>query len=316
MAVLPDFGGLGNLSLKDSVWAMHWVIVGWTVCVIAFLLTLQSMNQRVILDVLIFQITSDWFEVVTYTCWFLCVVWGFIAVSLPVRPREPKRAALFFWIFLILLHTVGHSVFIVMLCKRCHAFFTHSLLGNITKETVETFASKFAENQYVQTVLYLVTPVLNIISAPYVYQALHQIPPLDFLFWMGWNWVIVAFLAGVLPIICFIAAIPVVLGYVNAIDHGGNGTERCAPSKIALFYSLDYEDRKDVRRGLKTVESFQYDLSTGDEAGSGSSGGSGTHSSSLRSYTGSELSSEEEKGPKRIPSYKPNRSGKIVRAAV
>lgn len=277
----------------------------------AFLLILQGLNKLAALDVLIFQLTSDWFEVLTYTCWFVCVVWGFIAISLPVRPREPKRAALFFWLFLIFIHAVGHLVFIIMFCKRCHSFFIHSLLGNITKNTLETFTSSFAQKESVQQALSLAVPVMNMLSAPFVFDLLRQVPPLDIIFWLGWNWVIVAFFMGVIPVVSFILTVPVLLGYINAIDHGGNGTERCAPSKIALFYSLDLPDRMDIRRGMRNVESFQYDLSTSDEASSGSSGEVRTsRSSSLRSYTGSDYSSEEESksGPKRIPSYKPNRS--------
>ena len=314
--MLPDFSGFGGLSLKNSVWAMYGMIFVWTSLIMAFLLILQGLNKYDALNVLIFQLTSDWFEVVTYACWFVCVVWGFIAISLPVRPRAPKRAAVFFWLFLIFLHAVGHLVFIIMFCKRCHSFFIHCLAGNITKTTLETFTSSFAQKQIVQQALSLAVPVMNMISAPFVFDLLRQVPPLDIIFWLGWNWVIVAFFMGVLPVLSFILTVPVVLGYINAVDHGGNGTERCAPSKIALFYSLDLSDRMDIRRGMRNVESFQYDISTSDEASSGSSGEvrrtSRSNSSSLRSYTGSDYSSEEESKsvvvPKRIPSYKPNRS--------
>ena len=315
MAVLPDFAGLGGMSLKSLVWTMYGLICFWTLAILIFMVTLHHLNRHDVLEVFIIKITAEWFEVVTYTCWFVCAVWGFLAISLPVRPREPKRKALMFWIFLIVVHAIGHSVFVVMLCKRCHNFFSFSLAGNLAKETVETFLAKQAQNQYVQTALYVFVPIANVVSAPFIFQFLGQLPPLNFFFWMGWNWVVVAFIVGVIPMLCYMTTITVVLGYVNAIDHGGNGTERCAPSKIALFYSLEYEERTNIRKGFIDVETFQHDLSTGEEGSSGSSGDSssvvrsGTHSSSLRSYTGSDVSSEsEEKGPKRIPSYKPNRS--------
>jgi hypothetical protein len=312
------------MSLRHSAWIMYYVMVGWTASIIIVNEALQSMSKYDVLDVFVYAILSDWFEVVSWTIWLACCVWGFIALSLPVRPREPKRAALLLWIWLIVAHIIGHSIYTIMFCKRCHTLFINSLAGNVFRESVETFFQKSSQKAWVQNFLYVITPVANWISAGYVFQFFHQIPPLDILFWCGWNWVIIGFLIGVIPICCFVTTIPIVLGYINAIDKGGNGTESCKPSKIALFYTLDPLDRADIRLGVKNIEDFEYDQSTGDESSSGSSGNRstpgdeyvlGTNSSSLRSYSSSYISSPSngsDKGSKKSKPRRPRRAAGIV----
>jgi hypothetical protein len=162
--------------------------------------------------------------------------------------------------------------------------FINSLAGNIAKGTLETFFHRSMQKQWVQDFLYVAVPVANWISAPFIYTFYHQIPPLDTLFWCGWNWVVITFFFGIVPVFIFALTIPVVLGYMHAIECGGNGTEMCKPSMLELFYSLDPVDRSDVRRGLKPIADFESEGSTDDDSGFNS----GTHSSSLRSYSGSD----------------------------
>ena len=322
MAILPDFSGVFDNSLRQSAWLAYWMSVLWTACIIVACITLQKMNDREVINVFIFDILADWFEVLAWTVWLLCAVWGVIAITLPARPRAVKRAALVFWLVLIGLHIITHCVFIVMFCKRCHTLFLNSLAGNIARDGVETFAHKFSQRSWVQDFLYVVTPVANWISAPYIFRFYHSLPPLDVLFWCGWNWVTVSFVLGVIPIMCFATCVPIILGYIHAIDCGGNGTEKCPPTKLALFYSLCVEDRMDIRDGVRKIREFEADYMRTDDSASVSDsspsasgsisaeeGRGGTKSSSIRSYTGSE-SDQQRQDVKRIPSYKPSRAKK------
>ena len=311
---MPNFSGLGNSSLNSSAWTMFYVIVGWTGSIIVAFNVLHSLNKTDVLDVLIFRMLVEWFEVMSWTVWLITIVWGFIALSLPARPRATKKAALWGFVFLIVCHIVAHSVFIFKFCRICHSFFVNSLAGNVIKATVETMASRFAQREFVQDFMHLTVPVANWVSAPYVFRLLLSMPPTAFFFWIGWNWALAVFILGILPVICFMTAIVVVMGLIHAVERGGNGNENVAPSKIALFYALDPEDRADVRSGFRKVDEFAFSSEEVSGASSGSTseveGSGGTKSSSLRSYTDSDV--EQGKDAKRIPSYKPNRTRLIV----
>ena len=185
---------------------------------------------------------------------------------------------------------------------RSHKFFISSLFGNIAKSTIETFLDKTSKLSYVQDFLYVATPVVNWLSAPYIYHFLHSLPPLHLIFWAGWNWVLVGFAFGVLPVLSIAAVIPIIMGYISAIDLGGNGSECVAPSQLHLFYALDLEDRMTIRAGQKPMALFLEDADVKYNSGTGSSNSpGGSKSSSLRSWD------EQDAKPSRIPSYKPNR---------
>ena len=297
MAVVVDIKGIGRRSLQGSAWLCYYVICGITAFIFGLVQGLATMNHQKIVSIYILQIFEGWFSVIAWVMWFVCILGGYMAIAMPVRPRASKRAALKFWICLVVAHMATHTIWICCICMRCHTFFFNLLAGNIVKEGVETFLEKSSKKQYTQDILYVTTPVLNFISAPFILKFLSQnLPPLNIIFWAGWNWVLVAFLFGIIPLFCIGTAIPVILGYITAIDMGGNGSENVPPSKIAFFYSLDRQDRNDIRTGNLTLAMIEDDLLFGSKSGTGSS-------NSPRSYA-----VEEE--PKRIPSYKPNR-GKV-----
>ena len=307
--MLLDIKGVSSTSLKGSAKLCYGILVFWTAGIIAATLVLNNMNTKALIEIFVINVFLDWHAIVPWTMWIICLGWGAIAVYLPVRPRAPKRAALMFWIVLIGCHIVTHGIWITVFCMRCHNFFINSLAGNIAKDTIEMFMSNTAKKGWVQDFLFVATPVANWVSAPYVFRFLQSLPPLDVVFWTGWNYVIVGFAFGVVPILCFAACIPIIMGYISAVDMGGNGSECVIPSKLELFYSLDARDRMDIRNGIKTITDFEY-LDSTDNSGTGSSGASSENekvahskSSSLRSYS-------ESDDIKRIPSYKPNR-GKL-----
>ena len=294
MGAFPDLRGGMGMSVRQLSWMMYTLIVVITGCLLATCVALHSLCVYDILDVFAYSMLLDWYAVLSWAIWFVCCWWGVIALSMPARPRSNKRRALIFWLFLVGAHIIGHSIYIATFCKRTHNFFLNSLAGNVAKETLETFLNRARTPRILEHFLYVAVPVANWVSAPYVYQFYQRIPPFDILFWCGWNWVIVAFVIGVIPLLIFLAAIPIVLGYVNAIDHGGNGTEYCKPSRIAFFYSLHPEDRGDVRAGVKHIEDFLFDDTTTDESNVEEEDKyrDGRRSSSLRSYTGSGAASK------------------------
>jgi hypothetical protein len=318
MSVLPDFGGVGGSSLKQSALNMLGAIFLLVGGIMGACIGIFSMNQYFIFDVLLDHLLLGWFGVIDWTMWFICIVWGFIAVSMPCRPRDVKQKALSLLIVFLVLLIVTHGIWTVMFCYRCHYFFLNSLAGNVAKETIETFSDRITQNKWIDKALYIAVPVLNWISAPYVYQLYQQLPPLNLLFLCGWNWAIFGFLLGVIPIALMSIAVVVILGYKHAIERGGDGSENVAPSQIADFYALPYEDRCDIRLGLRKIEDFQYsDLSDTYSSSSDYSesespeeeGSGGTGSGSRR---GESVSEEDNKNVKRIPSYKPNRRVGVV----
>ena len=318
MSVLPDFSGIGGNSLKQSAMTMLGAIFLLVGGIMGACIGIFSLNQYFIFDVLLDHLLLGWFGVMDWTVWFICMVWGFIAISLPCRPRDVKQKALSVLVVLFIFLIIAHGVWTVMFCYRCHYFFLNSLAGNVMKETVETFSERITHNGWIDKALYVAVPVLNWISAPYVYQLYQHLPPLHILFLCGWNWAIVSFVLGIIPIVVTIMAIVVILGYKHAIEKGGDGTENVPPSQIADFYALPYEDRCDIRFGLRKLEDFQYsDLSDSYSSSSSESesespeeeGSGGTGSGSRRSES---VSEQEEKRVKRIPSYKPNRRAGVV----
>jgi hypothetical protein len=327
MAILPDFRGIGGMPLKKSVVAMCAVISVLMGGILGTCIGLNTLNKYFYLDILIERTLFGWFAVVDWAMWVVCIGWGLFAVSIPARPRETKQRALDLFLFFLLCLVATHSLWIVMFCARCHNFFLNSLAGNFIRETVETLSDKIMQNSWIEKAMLIAVPVLNWISAPTMFQLYVQLPPLQILFFVGWNWAVVAFVVGMIPVVIMLVTIVVVLGYKHAILMGGNGTENVPPSKIAMFYDQTPVDRADIRAGVVMLEdvlvaredmgskssssssSFNSSSDSSSASSSGRSspeeeGSGGTKSSSLRSY-----SSKEQREVKRIPSYKPNRRG-------
>jgi hypothetical protein len=202
-------------------------------------------------------------------------------------------------------------MWIVLFLKRCHNFFLGSLAGNLLRNGVEAVSEKLADKDWVQDALYVAVPVMNFLSAPLMYSMYrNSFPPLHLGFLCGWNWALVAFALGVVPVIIDIAALVVVLGYKNAIDLGGDGNERVPPTKLAYFYSLPFVDRSNVRNGAAKLDDYEFASSGSEEYDDFDKTSS---ESSLREVISEEGSggtrsiSGSEEGIKRIPSYKPNR---------
>jgi hypothetical protein len=143
---------------------------------------------------------------------------------------------------------------------------------------------------------------MNFVAAPYTLKFFNNLPPLNIIFWCGWHWVFPAFIFGAVPVVFMGLSIVVILGYIHAIDRGGNGTEKCPPTKIALFYSLHPEDRVDIRKGIQRIENFESfddDYATSREPTmKGDSRQQNVEDPGSSDYS-------ENGNVKRIPSYKP-----------
>ena len=313
--MLPDFRGVGSLSLHKAALTGNIVLAAMTALILALSLVLLAMVKFYAYSIFVQLAFFEWHASAAWTMWLITVLWGFLAISLPARPRAPKRAAILFWVFLIFCHMAFHTVYICVLCWRCHNFFLNSLAGNIIKNTADTLLNKWSTYNGVRHYMYAVVPLANIISAPFVFQFLKQYPPLDVIFFIGWSWVYPAFVFGAIPLVVMVGVMIIGLGYMHAVDRGGNGTERCPPSKIALFYSLHPEDRADIRRGAKKIEDF-YTL---DEEADLMNAGLTAKEHTREDPGGSDYSSEngaenESSSVKRIPSYKPRRANTASRS--
>jgi hypothetical protein len=308
MAGALDFSGLGGMSLKQSSLTMLWVIFVVGGALFGTSVGLLSLNRHYMLDILIENMFIPWFSIANWAMWFICFVWGYIAIILPCRPRFNKIQALNMFLILLVLHTASHMMWMILFLKRAHNFFGGSLAGNIAKETVESLSEKFAQKEWVQNVLFVAVPVLNFLTAPMMYELYRDhFPPLHLAFLVGWNWAASAFVLGAIPVVINCITLVVVLGYKSAVIEGGDGTETVAPSKLAFFYSLPYRDRRDIRDGATLLDDYENDYNTTEESG---------YASSIQSGEGEEASGGS-KTPssrggghhkvKRIPSYKPNR---------
>jgi len=255
--MLPDFRGFGGYSLRAAAILVLAVLIGITGTIIGLSIFLGSLTRYFAYDIFVQVVFFEWHASSAWVMWLLTVSWGAFAISLPARPRQAKRTALLVWMVLICFHMVFHTLWIVLFCRRCHNFFRGTLAGNVFKGGVDLFLSKYTHNQYVQGFMYIAVPILNLVSAPYTMRFFNQLPPLNVIFWIGWNWVYPAFILGALPVVFMGMSIVIVLGYIHAIDRGGNGTELCPPSKIALYYSLHPEDRADIRNGVQRIENFE-----------------------------------------------------------
>lgn len=310
--MLPDFRGIGSLSLHKAALTANIVLVAITGLILALSLVLLAMVRYYAYSIFVQLAFFEWHAASAWTMWLITVVWGFVAIGLPARPRAPKRAALLLWVFLVFCHMAFHILYICVLCWRCHNFFLNTLAGNILKSTFDTLLNQWSTYRGVRDYMYAVVPLMNLISAPHVFRFLHQYPPLDVIFYLGWSWVYPAFLFGVLPLVVMAGTMVVGLAYMHAVDRGGNGTERCPPSKIALFYSLHPEDRADIRRGLKKIEDFYVLDEEADLMNTGLTSKELTNEDPGGSDYSSENGGENETSGsvKRIPSYKPKRGEK------
>ncbi len=308
--MLPDFRGVGRFSLRQAALTANVLLVLITGGILAVSLVLLAMVRFYAYSIFVQLAFFEWHAAAAWTMWLITVIWGFIAIGLPARPRAPKRAAILLWVFLIFCHMAFHTVYICVLCWRCHNFFRNTLAGNIMKNSMDTLLNQWSTYRSVRHYMYAVVPIANIVSAPYVFRFLHQFPPLDIIFYLGWSWAYPAFVFGVIPLVFMAGAMVIGLGYMHAIDRGGNGTEKCPPSRIALFYSLHPEDRADIRRGIKKIEDF-YLL---DEEADLMNTALTSKEHTKEDPGGSDYSSENgdaERGDgsvKRIPSYKPKKT--------
>ncbi len=253
--------GLGdNMSLRQSVLVM---MFGWTVMTVglaALCIVFFSLNHYPILEVTVMRVFLDWHATVGWTMWFICMMWGLIAVYMPSRPRAVKKAALTFFMVLIVLHAFAHATWISVMVFRCHNFFRNMLVGNFLRDSVEVFVGKFEKDDLATRAADIATTVTNIMTVSAVYGFLMQVPPLLFVYWMGMNWVITTFFLGLVPCFIILTGLPLVLSYRYAVHMGGNGTENCEPSRIPQFYSLSLGDRRDVRAGIRKIRDFDDEI--------------------------------------------------------
>ena len=296
------------MSLKRAALTANIVLVLMTGGILAISLVLLAMVKYYAYSIFVQLAFFEWHAASAWTMWLITVVWGFIAIGIPARPRAPKRAAILLWVFLIFCHMAFHTMYICMLCWRCHNFFLNSLLGNIAKNSADTLLNHWVSYREVRQYMYAVVPLVNIISAPYVFRFLHQFPPLDIIFYLGWSWAYPAFVFGVIPLTVMGGAMVIGLGYMHAIDRGGNGTERCPPSRIALFYSLHPEDRADIRRNVKKIEDFYLVDEEADLMNTALTSKEHTKEDPGGSDYASSDNGREDGNVKRIPSYKPKRA--------
>ena len=113
MGMLVDIKGIGPLSLKRSAWAGFGVIFFWTFSTMLITNILSGLNHQPLISIYIIHIFLEWHSVLAWTTWFICIAWGAIALSLPVRPRAPKRAHFLanpHWTSHDHTHCVDHSV--------------------------------------------------------------------------------------------------------------------------------------------------------------------------------------------------------------
>ena len=311
---LVDLAGIGGNSLKSSSWILFVALVMIQGGIMGACFGIYSMHITSGLYFLTFpmvwRMVIPWFAVINWAMFAVCMSWGFVALSIPVRPRAPKQKALLLFVVLLLLYTATHIVWIAMFCKRCHNFYMNSLVGNILKETVETVSEKLAKNEFVETALYVLVSILNWAATPEVYLMYRDhLPPFHLLFWAGWNWSITAFVLGVIPVAVNIIAIVVVLGYKSAVDCGGDGNEGVMPSRLPFFYSLSFRERSDIRKGACTIDDMELSDDESSEYES-SNFESKSQSPSPDSEEGSGGTKSSGQDVQRIPSYKPNRSKK------
>jgi dynein intermediate chain 2, axonemal len=254
-----DIRGIGyGMSLRSSVLSLIAGMSIFTGLIIIGSFLLYNINNKPVFDLTVMMVFLDYHAVIAWTTWLICMTWGWVAISIPARPREAKKAALTFLAFLLFLHAVAHALWIIVLCRRCYVFFLNLLAGNFIRDGVEIAFGKISTSEFVNSLANAATEITNALSIPLIYKALQSVPPLDIIYMFGLNWVFLAFLLGVIPILMILTAIPVVATYRRAIVMGGNGTENCAPSQIELFYSLHHEDRKDIREGTKNIADFEY----------------------------------------------------------